>query len=230
MVGSSARSESEKEKTKLRERQRRAITTKIFHGLRRLGGYHLSPRADINEVLRELAKESGWVVEPDGTTYRYKVISRCPTCGAMPSNISATTTPTASSTVIAGGGAGAGTGAGGECSTTTSACCIDPTTVMINTNSKGELTANNGTSPTYICSDDSGGCGGEMPLAFYTYGGVVGNVSGTYPPNMTASGVGSGMERMMAATLNHEQQQQYMLEARASNQNTPVGSPLRRTS
>lgn len=69
------RSESDKEKTKLRERQRRAITTKIFQGLRKYGNYHLSPRADINEVLRELAKEAGWVVEPDGTTYRFKVQS-----------------------------------------------------------------------------------------------------------------------------------------------------------
>lgn len=69
------RSESEKEKTKLRERQRRAITTKIFHGLRKWGGYHLSPRSDINEVLRELAKEAGWIVEPDGTTYRARVVS-----------------------------------------------------------------------------------------------------------------------------------------------------------
>lgn len=64
------RSESEKEKTKMRERQRRAITSNIFHGLRKHGSYRLSPRADINEVLRELAKEAGWVVEPDGTTYR----------------------------------------------------------------------------------------------------------------------------------------------------------------
>lgn len=70
---SSGRSESDKERTKLRERQRRAITTRIFHGLRKYGGYQLSPRSDINQVLRELAKEAGWVVEPDGTTYRYKV-------------------------------------------------------------------------------------------------------------------------------------------------------------
>ena len=69
----SGRSESEKEKTKIRERQRRAITTKIFHGLRRHGGYRLSPRADINEVLRHLANEAGWLVEPDGTTYRSNV-------------------------------------------------------------------------------------------------------------------------------------------------------------
>ncbi|KAJ6423674.1 hypothetical protein OIU84_024616 [Salix udensis] len=81
---SSGRSESDKERTKLRERERRAITTRIFHGLRKFGGYHLSRRSDINQVLRELAKEAGWVVEPDGTTYRYKVVSRCPTCGVMP--------------------------------------------------------------------------------------------------------------------------------------------------
>ncbi|RXH89952.1 hypothetical protein DVH24_032309 [Malus domestica] len=42
----SGRSESEKEKTKMRERQRRAITTKIFHGLRKHSGYRLSPRGD----------------------------------------------------------------------------------------------------------------------------------------------------------------------------------------
>ncbi|KAL2609550.1 hypothetical protein R1flu_028123 [Riccia fluitans] len=60
----------EKEKTKLRERQRRAITTKIFAGLRKHGGYNLPPRADINDVLKALAHEAGWTVEADGTTYR----------------------------------------------------------------------------------------------------------------------------------------------------------------
>ncbi|XP_057856784.1 uncharacterized protein LOC131066094 [Cryptomeria japonica] len=60
----------EKEKTKLRERHRRSITTKIFNGLRKYGGYNLPPRADINDVLRALAGEAGWIVEPDGTTYR----------------------------------------------------------------------------------------------------------------------------------------------------------------
>lgn len=64
------RSESEKEKTKMRERERRAITTNIFRGLRKYGNYPLLPRADINQVLRYLAAEAGWVVEPDGTTYR----------------------------------------------------------------------------------------------------------------------------------------------------------------
>lgn len=69
-TASSLRSESEKEKTKMRERQRRAITGKIFHGLRKHGGYRLSPRADINEVLRNLAAEAGWTVHSDGTTFR----------------------------------------------------------------------------------------------------------------------------------------------------------------
>lgn len=66
-------SASEKEKTKLRERQRRAITTKIFAGLRKYGGYNLPPRADINDVLKALAAEAGWTVEADGTTYRSQV-------------------------------------------------------------------------------------------------------------------------------------------------------------
>lgn len=68
--GERARSASDKEKTKLRERQRRSITTKIFNGLRKHGNYNLPARADINDVLRALAKEAGWVIEPDGTTYR----------------------------------------------------------------------------------------------------------------------------------------------------------------
>jgi hypothetical protein len=63
-------SASEKEKTKLRERQRRAITTKIFAGLRKYGGYNLPPRADINDVLKALAAEAGWTVEADGNTFR----------------------------------------------------------------------------------------------------------------------------------------------------------------
>jgi hypothetical protein len=66
-------SASEKEKTKLRERQRRAITTKIFAGLRKYGGYNLPPRADINDVLKALAAEAGWTVEADGNTFRTQV-------------------------------------------------------------------------------------------------------------------------------------------------------------
>ncbi|KAL2456507.1 protein BZR1-like protein 2-like [Forsythia ovata] len=92
------RSAVEKERTKMRERQRRSITTKIFHGLRQHGGYRLSPRADINQVLRHLAQEAGWG------------ISVCPLCGG--GRKGATPTPTSSFM-----GANTAIG-GGECSTT----------------------------------------------------------------------------------------------------------------
>ncbi|XP_059634168.1 beta-amylase 7-like isoform X2 [Cornus florida] len=59
----------EKERTKMRERQRRAITAKILAGLRRHGNYNLRVRADINDVIAALAREAGWVVLPDGTTF-----------------------------------------------------------------------------------------------------------------------------------------------------------------
>lgn len=59
----------EKERTKLRERHRRAITARILAGLRRHGKYNLRVRADINDVIAALAREAGWVVLPDGTTF-----------------------------------------------------------------------------------------------------------------------------------------------------------------
>lgn len=59
----------EKERTKLRERQRRAITARILTGLRKHGNYNLRVRADINDVIAALAREAGWVVLPDGTTF-----------------------------------------------------------------------------------------------------------------------------------------------------------------
>ncbi|KAK4476585.1 hypothetical protein RD792_015742 [Penstemon davidsonii] len=66
------RPQEEKERTKLRERQRRAITAKILTGLRRHGNYNLRVRADINDVIAALAREAGWVVLPDGTTFPAK--------------------------------------------------------------------------------------------------------------------------------------------------------------
>ncbi|XP_039807876.1 beta-amylase 7-like [Panicum virgatum] len=63
------RAREEKERTKLRERQRRAITGRILAGLRQHGNYSLRARADINEVIAALAREAGWVVLPDGTTF-----------------------------------------------------------------------------------------------------------------------------------------------------------------
>lgn len=62
----------EKERTKLRERHRRAITARILGGLRRHGNYNLRVRADINDVISALAREAGWVVLPDGTTFPSK--------------------------------------------------------------------------------------------------------------------------------------------------------------
>jgi hypothetical protein len=59
----------EQERTKLRERQRRAVTGRILAGLRQHGNYSLRARADINEVIAALAREAGWVVLPDGTTF-----------------------------------------------------------------------------------------------------------------------------------------------------------------
>lgn len=63
------RPKEEKERTKMRERHRRAITARILSGLRRHGNYNLRARADINEVIAALAREAGWVVLPDGTTF-----------------------------------------------------------------------------------------------------------------------------------------------------------------
>ncbi|EEF42523.1 Beta-amylase, putative [Ricinus communis] len=62
--------EKEKERTKLRERHRRAITSRMLAGLRQYGNFPLPARADMNDVLAALAREAGWTVESDGTTYR----------------------------------------------------------------------------------------------------------------------------------------------------------------
>ncbi|TQD90191.1 hypothetical protein C1H46_024219 [Malus baccata] len=80
----SGRSKSEKEKTKMRERQMRAITTKIFHGLRKHGGYRLFPSGDINEVLRHITTEAGWLVEPDNTTYCPPNVTHLPLFSVFP--------------------------------------------------------------------------------------------------------------------------------------------------
>lgn len=60
----------ERENNKRRERRRRAIAAKIFTGLRLYGNYELPKHCDNNEVLKALCNEAGWIVEPDGTTYR----------------------------------------------------------------------------------------------------------------------------------------------------------------
>ncbi|KAJ0631041.1 putative beta-amylase transcription factor BES/BZR family [Helianthus annuus] len=62
--------EKEKERTKLRERHRRAITSRMLAGLRQYGNFPLPARADMNDVLAALARDAGWTVEADGTTFR----------------------------------------------------------------------------------------------------------------------------------------------------------------
>ena len=72
MAGAGGRTPTwrERENNRRRERRRRAVTAKIFSGLRAYGNYTLPKHCDNNEVLKALCNEAGWVVEPDGTTYR----------------------------------------------------------------------------------------------------------------------------------------------------------------
>ncbi|KAF8670526.1 hypothetical protein HU200_050547 [Digitaria exilis] len=60
----------ERENNRWRERYRRSIASKIYAGLRAYGRYALPRLCDSNIVLRALCHEAGWIVEPDGTTYR----------------------------------------------------------------------------------------------------------------------------------------------------------------
>lgn len=60
----------ERENNRRRERRRRAVAAKIYTGLRAQGNYNLPKHCDNNEVLKALCTEAGWIVEPDGTTYR----------------------------------------------------------------------------------------------------------------------------------------------------------------
>ncbi|KAJ8561346.1 hypothetical protein K7X08_027536 [Anisodus acutangulus] len=60
----------ERENNRRRERRRRAVAAKIYTGVRAQGNYNLPKHCDNNEVLKALCVEAGWIVEPDGTTYR----------------------------------------------------------------------------------------------------------------------------------------------------------------
>nr|DAD47367.1 TPA_asm: hypothetical protein HUJ06_017304 [Nelumbo nucifera] len=82
------RPKEEKERTKLRERHRRSITARILAGLRRHGNYNLRVRADINDVIAALAREAGWIVLPDGTTFPSRNQGARP--AGAPSNAAAT--------------------------------------------------------------------------------------------------------------------------------------------
>ncbi|XP_057971221.1 protein BZR1 homolog 2-like [Malania oleifera] len=205
-VGMGGKSESEKEKTKLRERQRRSVTAKILHGLRKHGGYRLSPRADINEVLRHLAREAGWIVLPDGTTYRSQVSGHCPLCGAA--------TPTSS---IVGGG---------DCSTAAS-----PRYLPVGESPEGVYFPADAYSGGRGYSGGSGSGGApsssqgliydrENPFALYMCG-LAGSGSRS---SASVAAVDRGSSEL---TVAYQQQQAWLQEARASNHCTPVavGSP-----
>eukprot|EP00250_Pteridium_aquilinum_P017618 c23707_g1_i1 orf=107-1675(+) len=60
----------ERENNKRRERERRAVTARIFTGLRHYGNYKLPKHCDNNEVLKALCRDAGWMVEDDGTIYK----------------------------------------------------------------------------------------------------------------------------------------------------------------
>ncbi|MQL70805.1 hypothetical protein Taro_003104 [Colocasia esculenta] len=76
--------EKEKERTKLRERHRRAITSRMLAGFRQYGNFPLPARADMNDVLAALAREAGWTVEADGTTYRASLAAPAPSTTPPP--------------------------------------------------------------------------------------------------------------------------------------------------
>ncbi|KAK9066689.1 hypothetical protein SSX86_014012 [Deinandra increscens subsp. villosa] len=84
----------EKENNRRRERRRRAIAANIYNGLRAQGNYDLPKHCDNNEVLKALCKEAGWVVLPDGTTFRKG--SRPPLPSIETGLTSTTTTPCSS--------------------------------------------------------------------------------------------------------------------------------------
>ncbi|GMY38060.1 beta-amylase 7 [Fagus crenata] len=207
------RTETEKEKTKMRERQRRAITTKIFQGLRKHGGYRLSPRADINELLRNLASEAGWVVLPDGTTYRSStsnVLSCCPVCG---SGITSNNTTPCSSVVVGGGGGG-----GEYCSSTTASYGGSTSSSSMYISHGGLCESQDHLLTMPDCDN--------VPLELYIYDGLPGGLH-HHQPSAVGGGCVGGGPLLMGTTYPQQQQGQlYVQEARASNQNTPVGSPL----
>ncbi|KAE8707218.1 hypothetical protein F3Y22_tig00110386pilonHSYRG00060 [Hibiscus syriacus] len=63
--------EKEKERSKFRKRNKRVFTRRMLAGLRQFGNFPIPPHAARNDVLAALAREAGWTVEPDGTTYRH---------------------------------------------------------------------------------------------------------------------------------------------------------------
>ncbi|KAK1290103.1 Beta-amylase 7 [Acorus calamus] len=157
-IGQRSRPREEKERTKLRERHRRAITARILAGLRRHGNYSLRVRADINDVIAALAREAGWVVLPDGTTFPSSRQNARP-AGGSPSPMTPSTSSPATTVPLKGFSS---PGARGSCSmkgvyvppTTSSAASYDAPS-LFRTTASSDLMGVRG------CGDDSslfGGC------------------------------------------------------------------------
>ncbi|XP_019173590.1 PREDICTED: beta-amylase 8-like [Ipomoea nil] len=68
MSGNAASATANKSR-KFLERNRRAFTARMLAGLRQYSNFNLQPRAEMNKVTAALAREAGFTVEPDGTTY-----------------------------------------------------------------------------------------------------------------------------------------------------------------
>ncbi|KAL8145069.1 protein BZR1 homolog 1 [Apium graveolens] len=87
----------ERENNRRRERRRRAIAAKIYGGLRAQANFDLPKHCDNNEVLKALCAQAGWIVEPDGTTYRKGSRPLCIDIGSIDLEAnSANTTPSSS--------------------------------------------------------------------------------------------------------------------------------------
>ncbi|CAN6230983.1 unnamed protein product [Urochloa humidicola] len=110
-------SAEERENNRQREQRRRSVTARIYFGLRNYGNYTLPRHCDNNEVLKALCREAGWVVEPDGTTYRRAIppanMMRGILFGSAPvspgssfPNLGSTSGSSSSSRLTLGGGAG----------------------------------------------------------------------------------------------------------------------------
>ncbi|KAJ7513904.1 hypothetical protein O6H91_23G044200 [Diphasiastrum complanatum] len=273
-------SSAEKEKTKLRERRRRAITTRIFSGLRKHGGYDLQPRADINDVLKALATEAGWIVESDGTTYKLPQGSHKPHCSQsypvsrqLMASSGAAPSLTRSESSLGSGFAYSLPGLfidqldprGGDCSTTTSPRHMGASTYS-NSSSMTLMQPNSTISSPFTSPASSEGApNGQilnpfvsiLPSGFFTCepqpDGQELDVSGwrddpsfayfsadtseardfssrSNPNHLLISNASQQTQSMfrprnVPSLVMLSQQYPFLQEQRASNQNTPLGSP-----
>ncbi|GLJ46516.1 hypothetical protein SUGI_0980290 [Cryptomeria japonica] len=265
--GKSKSNAKDKEKTKLRERHRRSITTKIFNGLRKYGGYNLPPRADINDVLRALANESGWIVESDGTTYREQGMQKISGNQATSQLRQAAPlkSPLTSTSSLGGGNIGGFNCAlpgmittatdstytidirGGDCSTTASPKNMGKKPPSHNNKSNSYVPNNSPLSSPFISPASSEVCGQGIHMGNSLFMPSSYEDVGAYNSADAMEAMAMMNRSSNNANLNLQQQENFVLnncnssyampgsmlpqqhptlqECRASNQNTPIGSP-----